>query len=238
MNPWMKMVRRVAVVVVLPQPNIKSVVILPTLEFETALWQQGLLRVAGVDEVGLGCLAGPIVAAAVLISVNVEPIPLVRDSKKLSAIQREKAFALITQQALGIGIGMASVQEVEQVNVLQASYLAMSRAIDRLLPLDHALIDGRGIKVDLGVPITTIIKGDAKSYAIACASIVAKVRRDRFMTKLADRYPGYGWERNMGYGTAQHLASLNALGITPWHRKTYAPIQRAMELDRSSDHCS
>jgi ribonuclease HII len=213
-------------------------VILPTLEFETSLWQQGLLQVAGVDEVGLGCLAGPIVAAAVLIPVNVEPIALVRDSKKLSAIQRERAFTLITQQATRIGIGMASVQEVEQVNVLQASYLAMRRAIERLSPIDHALIDGRGIKVDFGVPITTIIKGDTKSYAIACASIIAKVRRDRLMTKLANRYPGYAWERNMGYGTAQHLAGIKSLGITPWHRKTYAPIQRAMEPDFSRDHCS
>ncbi len=213
-------------------------VILPTLEFEASLWQQGLFQIAGVDEVGLGCLAGPIVAAAVVIPVNVEPIALVRDSKKLSAVQREKAFALINKQAIGIGIGMASVQEIEQVNVLQASYLAMERAITRVQPVDHALIDGRAIKVDLGVPITTIIKGDTKSYAIACASIVAKVRRDRLMKKLASRHPGYAWERNMGYGTTQHLAGIKLLGITPWHRKTYAPIQRAIELDRSSDHCS
>jgi ribonuclease HII len=124
---------------------------------------------------------------------------------------------------------MASVAEVEQVNVLQASYLAMRRAISWVQPIDHALIDGRPIKVDLGVPITTIIKGDAQSYAIACASIVAKVRRDRFMAKLSKRYPGYGWERNMGYGTAQHLAGIRSIGITPWHRKTYAPIQTAIE---------
>lgn len=209
---------------------------LPTLEFETDLWQQGLLRVAGVDEVGLGCLAGPIVAAAIVIPVNVEPIALVRDSKKLSAPQRERAFKQISQQAIALGIGMATVAEIEQVNVLQASYLAMGRAIRRVLPLDHALIDGRSIKVDLGVPITTLIKGDAQSYAIACASIVAKVRRDRLMKKLAHRYPGYGWERNMGYGTAQHLAGVQALGITPWHRKTYAPIRAA--IDRSCDHSS
>jgi ribonuclease HII len=231
-------------------------VIGPTLEFEIDLWQQGLARVVGVDEVGLGCLAGPIVAAAVLIPVDVEPIALVRDSKKLSAAQREQAFEQICRQSVGmgvsmrvsLGVGMASVQEVEQVNVLQASYLAMRRAIDRIPSVDHALIDGRRIKVDFGVPITTIIKGDAKSYAIACASIVAKVRRDRLMKKLAKRYPGYGWERNMGYGTAQHLAGIRSLGITPWHRKTYAPIQAAIERerqsvpmtiapDRSRDHC-
>ncbi len=200
----------------------------PTLEFELDLWKQGLQRVVGVDEVGLGCLAGPIVAAAVLIPMNVEPIALVRDSKKLSAVQREQAFEQIRRQAIGIGVGMASVLEIEEVNVLQASYLAMRRAIDRIQSVDHALIDGRGIKVDLGLPITTIIKGDAKSYAIACASIVAKVRRDRLMKKLANRYPGYGWERNMGYGTKQHLEGIRSIGITPWHRKTYAPIREAI----------
>jgi ribonuclease HII len=201
----------------------------PTLEFEAALWQQGQLQVAGVDEVGLGCLAGPIVSAAVVIPIDVQPIALVRDSKKLSAKQREQAFSQILHQAVSIGIGMASVAEIERVNVLQASYLAMRRAIARVQPIDHALIDGRPIKVDFGIPITTIIKGDAQSYAIACASIVAKVRRDRLMAKLARRYPGYAWERNMGYGTAQHLAGIQAIGITPWHRKTYAPIQEAIE---------
>jgi ribonuclease HII len=205
------------------------VITTPTLEFEAALWQQGRLQVAGVDEVGLGCLAGPIVAAAVVIPVNVQPIALVRDSKKLSALQREQAFGQIGAQAVAIGLGMASVAEIESVNVLQASYLAMRRAMSRVQPLDHVLIDGRAIKVDFGVPMTTIIKGDAKSYAIACASIVAKVRRDRLMKKLAKRYPGYAWERNMGYGTAQHLAGIKSLGITPWHRKTYAPIQAAIE---------
>ena len=203
-------------------------VTLPTLEFEDALWQQGLLQVAGVDEVGLGCLAGPIVAAAVVIPLDVQQISLVRDSKALSAKQREQAFEELSRQGLPIGIGMASVSEIEQVNVLQASYLAMRRAIARAGPIDHALIDGRPIKVDLGVPITTLIKGDARSYAIACASIVAKVRRDRLMGTLAKRYPGYGWERNMGYGTAQHLQGIQSIGITPWHRTTYAPVRQAL----------
>ena len=200
----------------------------PTLEFEAALWQQGLLRVAGVDEVGLGCLAGPIVAAAVVIPKDVQTIALVRDSKALSAKQREQAFEQLSRQGVLVGIGMASVLEIEQVNVLQASYLAMKRAIARVQPIDHALIDGRPIKVDLGVPMTTLIKGDARSYGIACASIVAKVRRDRFMVHLAKRYPGYGWERNMGYGTPQHLQGIQSIGITPWHRTTYAPVRLAL----------
>ena len=203
-------------------------VTLPTLEFEAALWQQGLLQVAGVDEVGLGCLAGPIVAAAVVIPREVQTISLVRDSKALSAKQRERAFEELSRQGLPIGIGMASVSEIEQVNVLQASYLAMRRAISRVGPIDHALIDGRPIKVEFGVPMTTLIKGDARSYAIACASIVAKVRRDRLMVNLAKRYPGYGWECNMGYGTPQHLRGIQSIGITPWHRTTYAPVRLAL----------
>ncbi|MBC7515892.1 MAG: ribonuclease HII [Alkalinema sp. FL-bin-369] len=200
----------------------------PTLEFEAELWRQGLFQVAGVDEVGLGCLAGPIVAAAVVISAEVQTISLVRDSKALSAKQRDQVFEHLSSQGLPIGIGMASVSEIEQVNVLQASYLAMRRAISRVQPIDHALIDGRPIKVELGVPITTLIKGDARSYAIACASIVAKVRRDRLMVHLAKRYPGYGWERNMGYGTPQHLQGIQSIGITPWHRTTYAPVRLAL----------
>ena len=204
-------------------------VLVPTLQWESEFWNDGQLRIAGVDEVGLGCLAGPIVAAAVLLPVNPVPIALVRDSKTLSAVQRQKAFGLIQQQALKIGLGLATVREIEQVNVLQASYLAMRRAIARIQPIDHALVDGRSISVDLGIPITTFIKGDAQSYAIACASIVAKVRRDRLMQRLARRYPGYGWERNAGYGTRQHLEGIQARGITPWHRKTYAPIQAAIE---------
>lgn len=201
----------------------------PTLDFERDLWKKGCAHVAGVDEVGLGCLAGPIVAAAVLLPMDLVPISGIRDSKKLSEFQRNSLYGQIQKQAITIGVGMASVAEIEEINVLQASYRAMQRAIGRTQPLDHALVDGRKIKVDFGVPITTIIKGDSLSYSIACASIVAKVRRDRFMTRLADRYPGYGWERNRGYGTAQHLSALKSLGITPWHRKTYAPVRIAIE---------
>ena len=203
--------------------------IAPTLDFEIDLWERGQFRVAGVDEVGLGCLAGPIVAAAVLMPRDLVPIVGIRDSKKLSELQRNSLYGQIQQQSVAIGLGMASVAEIEEINVLQASYRAMQRAIDRIQPLDHALIDGRKIKLDFGVPITTIIKGDTLSYSIACASIIAKVRRDRLMARLADRYPGYGWERNRGYGTSQHLSGLRSLGITPWHRKTYAPVRVAME---------
>lgn len=196
---------------------------------ETQLWQQGLRRIVGVDEVGLGCLAGPIVAAAVIVPPQALPIPGVRDSKTLSAPQRLRLWEAIHTQAIAVGVGMASVAEIDQINVLQASYRAMGRALDRVSPWEHALIDGRPIAVDLGGAVTTVIQGDGISYAIACASIVAKVRRDRLMAKLAQRYPGYGWERNVGYGTAQHRAALQTLGITPWHRKSYAPVQQVMQ---------
>jgi ribonuclease HII len=205
--------------------------LLPTLEVEAALWHRGLLRVAGVDEVGLGCWAGPIVAAAVIIPGHCSMIPGVKDSKLLSAEQRDRLFFLIQAQALAAGIGVASVREIDQINVLKASHLAMQRALTRVKPYDHALIDGRAIKqIDLG-SFTTLIDGDATCYAIACASIMAKVRRDRFMQKLAQRYPGYGWERNVGYGTKQHRQGLQALGVTPWHRRSYAPVQAVLNLE-------
>lgn len=193
------------------------------------MWKQGLLRVVGVDEAGLGCLAGPIVAAAVLIPPQCKMLEGVRDSKLLSASARSRLFDQIKANAISVGVGIATVQEVEQINVLRASYLAMQRALARIAPYDHALIDGRPIKqADLGSH-TAIVDGDATCYAIACASIIAKVRRDRFMQRLAKRFPQYGWERNAGYGTKQHLEAIATHGITPHHRRTYAPIQRTIQ---------
>ncbi len=200
----------------------------PGLEVEQAFWQQGQLRIAGVDEVGLGSLCGPIVAAAVLLPAHCSMIAGVRDSKLLSAAQRDRLFTQILNQAISVGVGIATVAEIEQFNVLRASYLAMQRSLRRIAPIDHALIDGREIKkVDLGAH-TAIVDGDASSYAIACASIIAKVRRDRFLKRLAKRHPGYGWERNAGYGTKEHLNAIKKLGITPFHRRSYAPIQKAL----------
>ncbi|MBD1821149.1 ribonuclease HII [Cyanobacteria bacterium FACHB-DQ100] len=201
----------------------------PTLETEQSLWKQGLLRVAGVDEAGLGCLAGPIVAAAVLVPPQCKMLEGVRDSKLLSASARSRLFDQIKASAVGVGVGIATVHEIEQINVLRASYLAMQRALSRIAPYDHALIDGRPIKqADLGSH-TAIVDGDAICYAIACASIIAKVRRDRFMQQLAKRFPQYGWERNAGYGTKQHLEALDQFGVTPHHRRTYAPVQRTIQ---------
>jgi ribonuclease HII len=199
--------------------------IVPTLAREWALWRGGARRVAGVDEVGMACLAGPVVAAALVVKPYCRKIPGVRDSKTLSLAQRERLYGEILKRAAGVGVGAASVTEINELNILRASHLAMSRALKRVQPLDHALIDGREIReIDLG-PHTAIVDGDALSYAIASASIVAKVTRDRLMYKLATRYPGYGWDRNVGYATRRHLQGLREHGLTPFHRTAYAPVK-------------
>jgi len=201
----------------------------PSLEVERELWALGKLRVAGVDEAGIGPLAGPVVAAACLIPAGCVAIHGVRDSKTLSRAQRERLFADILRQATAVGVGASSPREIERLNVLLASRLAMQRALWRIGRYDHALIDGREpAGIDLG-PHTAIIDGDVFSYAVACASIVAKVTRDRLMRKLAERYPGYGWEHNAGYGTAEHLKALRKLGLTPLHRRTYAPVHAVLD---------
>ncbi|HEX5417746.1 MAG TPA: ribonuclease HII [Chloroflexota bacterium] len=200
----------------------------PGLAVERECWGRGLARVAGVDEVGVGSLSGAVVAAAVLLPAGCAAIPGVRDSKTLSAAQREKLADEVYRAAVTVGLGAASVAEIERLNVRVASHLAMRRALLRIGPYDIALIDGLPIAdSDLG-PHRTIVDGDATSYAIACASIVAKVVRDRLMRKLAGRYPAYGWDHNAGYGTAEHRAALQTRGATPYHRRTFAPV-RAVE---------
>jgi ribonuclease HII len=199
--------------------------IVPTLAHEWALWRAGARRVAGVDEVGMACLAGPVVAAALVVKPYCRKIPGVRDSKTLSLAQRERLYGEILKRAAAVGVGAASVTEINEMNILRASHLAMWRALRRVWPYDHALIDGRDVReIDLG-PHTAIVDGDALSYAIAGASIVAKVTRDRLMVKLATRYPGYGWEQNVGYATRKHLQGLREHGLTPFHRTGYAPVR-------------
>jgi ribonuclease HII len=221
--------------------------IVPTLAREWALWRAGARRVAGVDEVGMACLAGPVVAAALVVKPYCHKIAGVRDSKTLSLQQRERLYGDILKRAAAVGVGAASVTEINQMNILRASHLAMWRALRRVAPYDHALIDGREIReIDLG-PHTAIVDGDAFSYAIACASIVAKVTRDRLMTRLAVRYPGYGWEHNVGYATRRHLEGLRERGLTPFHRIAYAPVRTfilqptslddlIVQLDRALEH--
>jgi ribonuclease HII len=186
-------------------------------------------RVAGVDEVGRGCLFGPVVAAAVILPIEaMDSLTLagVTDSKKLSAGQRELLAERIREVAIAYQIGIASVREIDRLNILQASLLAMRRAIERLsVQPDFCLIDGNQKIPQLSIPQQTLVKGDEKSLAIAAASILAKVWRDRLLVRLADRYPGYDIAANKGYGTAKHRLGLQTLGVTPQHRLTFSPCQ-------------
>lgn len=184
----------------------------------------------------MGALCAPVVAAAVLVRPNTRKIAGVRDSKTLSLRQREHLVAEIQRRSLAWGVGAASVAEIERLNIYHASHLAMRRALRRIGDYDHVLVDGRtivGFEQEVG-PYTSIVDGDASSYAIACASIVAKVTRDRLMRLLAARYPGYGWERNAGYATRDHVAGLQALGLTPFHRRTYQRVRRILEGEQLS----
>jgi ribonuclease HII len=204
----------------------------PTLNYEQILWNNGLLHIAGVDEVGRGCLSGPVMAAAVILPKNCNIIQQVTDSKKLSAKQREQLFPLIQSQVLDFAIGIASVAEIDQFNILQATYLAMQRALKRLKQVDYILIDGKLTKNQpFGNHITPIIDGDQYCYSIACASIIAKVSRDRLMQRLSKTYQGYGWERNAGYGTAQHKQAIQKQGLTPHHRRSFSTVKAALFLD-------
>ena len=177
--------------------------IVPTLRHERRLWNEGLVRVVGVDEVGVAPTCGAVVAAAVIMRPGCHRIPGVRDSKTLSAAQRERLAPLIRARAVAVGVGAASVREIDQLNIYHATHLAMRRAIARVGGHEHVLVDGNriaGFEAHVG-PYTNIVDGDAKVYSIACASVVAKVVRDRMMALLAARYPGYGWEHNQGYAT-------------------------------------
>ncbi len=200
------------------------------MELEQSFWDRGFELVAGVDEAGRGPLAGPVLAAAVVFSPGVG-IRGVDDSKKLTAEKREALFDVIRSKALAIGIGAASTKEVDRLNILRASHLAMRRAIMRL-PFEpqHIIVDGLPVH-ELGERHTSVVDGDAKCHAIACASIVAKVVRDRAMLMLAMRYPGYGWDHNAGYGTLEHRTAIGDLGLTPHHRRSFEPnMQFTLEI--------
>lgn len=183
--------------------------------------------IAGVDEVGRGPLAGPVIAAAVILHPN-KPIDGLRDSKKCSAIKRERLFTEIIDRALVVGVGRAEVAEIDTLNILHASMLAMHRAVGQLLvPPDKVLIDGNRCP-DLLYACEAIIKGDDLIPAISAASIIAKVTRDREMTALDQTYPGYGFAQHSGYPTKQHLSALDALGVTDIHRRSYAPVRERL----------
>ncbi|MBB5514224.1 ribonuclease HII [Rubricella aquisinus] len=191
--------------------------------------------VCGIDEVGRGPWAGPVMAAAVILDPARIP-PGLNDSKKLTAARREALVPQIMEVAQ-VGIGSASVAEIDEINILQATYLAMRRAIAALPHAPaFALIDGNRLPPDLPCPAQAVIKGDSISLSIAAASIVAKVTRDRIMADLAKAHPGYGWETNAGYGTAAHIAGLERLGVTPHHRRSFKPIHKILGQERIAGH--
>ena len=206
----------------------------PGLQLEDEHRPGGHGVVCGVDEVGRGPLAGPVVAAAVVLPLRDGLLAVLHglnDSKQLSAHQRGHFLSLIRATAVGVQVGMASPAEIDALNIRQASLLAMSRAIHGLaLGADaFILVDGRDLPPDLPCPGRAVIRGDQISLSIAAASVVAKVTRDALMTELAMHYPGYGWERNSGYPTAEHRRALCERGVTDQHRRSFAPVRQALE---------
>ncbi len=200
---------------------------LPNMFPDLSLEEEADGIVAGIDEVGRGPFAGPVVASAVVLDRDHLP-PGIQDSKKLSKAMRETLFDQIIATA-AVGIGEASVEEIDNLNILRASLLAMRRAVEALpYTPDWALVDGNK-DPELAINTRTIIKGDAISLSIAAASIVAKVTRDRKMCSYAETYPHYGWERNSGYGTAEHRKGLREFGVTPLHRRSFTPIRQILE---------
>lgn len=192
---------------------------------------RGQTPVAGVDEAGRGPLAGPVVAAAVILDPACIPAGL-DDSKVLSAKRRDVLCATLFEVAQ-VGVGIASVEEIDEINILRASHLAMCRAIDAL-PVSpaHVLIDGNLIPRGLLLSAEAIVKGDARSQSIAAASIVAKTRRDAIMVDLAQQHPGYGWERNAGYPSKSHKLALQNLGVTPHHRRSFKPVHNILYQEK------
>lgn len=202
------------------------------LYFERRIWDQGLAKVAGVDEAGRGCLAGPVVAAAVILPPDCD-IDGLDDSKKLSRTRREDLCGQIEGQALAIGVGQVEADEIDRLNILQASLKAMRLALEDLgVAPDRVLIDGH-VPAKSPYPEQAIVDGDARSLSIAAASIVAKVRRDHLMCAYADRYPEYGFASHKGYGSAEHLAALSAHGPCPLHRRSFGPVADLVAEPRS-----
>ena len=199
----------------------------PDFSYERAAMDRGFARIAGVDEVGRGPLAGPVTACAVVLDMSRIPEGL-NDSKKLSA-QRRESLAEAILACAEVSVASTSVEEIDELNILRASHLAMERAVAGLLtPPDHCLIDGNLIPKGLTVSAEAIVKGDSKSVSISAASIVAKIRRDYVMSALAQQYPGYGWETNAGYPSKSHRLALQNLGVTPHHRRSFKPVHNIL----------
>lgn len=214
---------------------------MPSFRFEMRHEAQGIARVAGIDEAGRGPLAGPVVAAVAVIdrtAARRRLLKLIDDSKKLALEDREAAYeAMVASGLVRYAVAEATVEEIDRINILQATFLAMRRALQALVEQPEiVLIDGNQVPPELGCRAETIIGGDAASYSIAAASIFAKVTRDRTMARLARTFPGYGWETNRGYASREHLAALDRLGPTLHHRTSFAPVRakyaEAGEADR------
>ncbi len=189
-------------------------------EIEQTYYDRGVQLICGVDEAGRGPLAGPVCAAAVILPPNVD-IPGLNDSKKLSDKRRRELFPLIKEKAIAYAIAFADHKEIDEINILQATYLAMERAIGQLaVKPEAAIIDGNRAK-DFGIPVETVVQGDSRSASIAAASILAKVTRDDYMLQMAQEYPAYGFEIHKGYGTKAHYAALTQFGASPIHRMTF-----------------
>ena len=196
---------------------------LSTLHFEQQAQARGYRAIAGIDEAGRGPLAGPVVAAAVILPASFE-LPGLTDSKQLSATARERLYPLICAQALAVGIGVARAEEIDRVNILQATLRSMQRAVGRLVvPADFLLIDGN-VPLPVPLPQQTLVKGDSRSLSIAAASVVAKVVRDRIMIRLDRVWPRYGFAQHKGYSTPEHFAALEAHGPCPLHRLSFRPV--------------
>jgi ribonuclease HII len=206
------------------QPALFASEPLATLHFERQARTRGYRAVAGVDEAGRGPLAGPVVAAAVILPETFD-LPGLTDSKQLSEKNRERLYPLIRAQALAVGIGVARVEEIDRINILQATLRSMQRAIGRLaVPADFLLVDGN-MPVPLSLPQQALVKGDSRSLSIAAASVVAKVVRDRIMCSLDRLHPGYGLAGHKGYGSAAHRAAIACLGPSPCHRRTFGGVR-------------
>jgi ribonuclease HII len=200
------------------------------LRYERKLWLSGVEAVAGVDEAGVGPMAGPVVAAAVIFEPEAF-IKGVHDSKQVPADRREVLYEAITARALAFAVGVAEVEEIDRLNIYHATLAASARAVEGLrVKPGHVLVDGRPIKA-LKIPQTHIVGGDRKSFCIAAASIIAKVVRDRLMCEYDSRYPGYGFAQHKGYCTAAHFEAIARLGPSPIHRTSFAPVSAAAQLD-------
>lgn len=213
----------------MPTGTYTTDVVYPSFTHEQTFWQQGIQTIAGIDEVGMGALAGPVVAAAVIVPQHTS-LDGVRDSKTLTPKRREQLAGIIKESATAWAIGEASVEEISRLNIRAASHLAMARAVAQLLPVPQLLlIDGTPAQIHPTIPAVNIIDGDALSYSIAAASIIAKVYRDDRMAQLHTVFPQYGFASHKGYGSASHKEALAQYGPCPHHRPTYTPIAQLLK---------